>query len=201
MPLHKRISKRDLEEWISYIKLVCNKILLNPDIIFVSHLIVSLFEYCQVFCYFRIHKVEDEAVNFKVTVSDIKATLEDEDFYSVANNFMQIRHLLSHGFISDKTKKAVNSLLEDPDFILLLKGLNLDSNTVNCIEEAVFRFCECNEIGKSLICTDKGLSSPDKVVGLKSNSPVRSTSALDTILREAEEAKRKLNLSTNEDVK
>lgn len=173
MPLHKRISRRDLEEWICYIKLVCSKILLNPDIIFVSHLIVSLFEYCQVYCYFKINGVKDEAVNFKVTVDNIKAILNGEEFYAVANNFMRVRHSLSHGFISDITEESINLLLKNPKFMLLLREIDLDLDAVNCIEEATSVFCRYYEADEY---------SMDMVTGLKSNY---TTSTLESVLKEA----------------
>ena len=201
MPLHKRIYKRDLEEWLCYIKLVCNKILLNPDIIFVSHLIVSLFEYCQVFCYFKTNKIEDEAVDFKVTVNNIKVMLKDKKLYATANAFMQVRHSLSHGFISNRVKKAINSLLEDPDFMLLLRELDLDLNVIYCIEEVVFKFCGYNEIGldnNKLLSQKKDLSSSDKEVDSKNNFPVSPIPTLDSIFKEAVKTKTKLNAKTGE---
>ena len=140
MPNYKNITLEDLQNWLKSIKDLCDKLALNPDIFLIAQLCISLYEYCQILCYFKINNITDKADNFKATISEIKSVVSDETLNTTANAFMSVRHLLAHGYISENACNKIAILFYDLKFLDLLRRINLDSDLLSKIELVLIRF-------------------------------------------------------------
>ena len=144
MPLYKGINEGNLELWLHDLnKLSRNIILNNNNKYLVAYFFITLYEYYQVVCHFRLYGNKYN-MPFNAILKDIKLCLKNDsgEYNYVINTFHALRNSLGHGPIADASLAILKDLLNETNmFINILKVLEIDCQLICNVKKVM------NELG------------------------------------------------------